>query len=109
MIEDLDQDVASGKDITLTLESLKGHKQTLESADPEIRAEFKATEKFLKDKKLPQVILDRQTKAVADYDSNYKTLKANLDSIIQLEAVRKKAESQNDRSLAQTSSPVTGW
>jgi len=98
-VEDLDKDVASGKDITLQLEALQGHKQAIESVDPQIRADFSATEKFLKDKKLPQVILDRHAKAVADYDINYKTLKGNLDSIIQLEADRKQAEAQNDHSL----------
>jgi hypothetical protein len=102
VVEELDHDIASGKDITLQLESLKGHKQTLEAADPQIRVEFNATEKFLKEKKLPAEILARHAKAVADYDTNYKTLKTNLDSIIQLETDRKKAESQNDRSLGQS-------
>ena len=100
VVEDLDKNVASGKEITLALESLKGHKQTLESADPEIRAEFAATEKFLKEKKLPQAILDRQSKTVADYDTNYKTLKANLDSVIDLESERKQAETKGDRAQA---------
>jgi len=100
VVEELDQGVVSGKDITIQLESLKGHKQALESADPEIRAEFAATEKFLKDKKLPQAILDRQAKAVADYDTNYKTLKANLDSVIVLESERKQAEAKGDRAQA---------
>jgi Transglutaminase-like superfamily len=100
-VEDLDKDVASGKDISLQLESLKAHKQALEAADPEIRAEFAATEKFLKEKKLPQVILNRQAKAVADYNANYKTLKDNLDAIVDLESKRKNAEAQNDQSLAQ--------
>jgi hypothetical protein len=100
LIENLDQDVSSGKDITLQLETLKGHQQTLEGADSSIRAEFTATETFLKGKKLPAEILDRHAKAVADYDSNYKTLKGNLDSIVRLETERKEAEGKRDRAKA---------
>lgn len=47
VVEDLDQDVTSGKEITLTLETLKGHQQDLEAADPEIRAEFASIEAFI--------------------------------------------------------------
>jgi hypothetical protein len=102
LIEDLDQEVASGKDITLTLETLKGHRQVLESTDPGIRAEFAATEKFLKEKGLPTVILDRQAQAVANYEANYKQLKDNLDSIILLESDRKKAEDKKDSAQAES-------
>ena len=44
VIEDLDQQVASGKDIAPNLEALKGHKEILMETDRAIRAEFAATE-----------------------------------------------------------------
>lgn len=101
-VEDIDLAVASGKEIALAIETLKGHQQTLESVDPEIRAEFSATGRFLKEKNLPAVIFERHAKAVADYDQNYKRLKGNLDAILSLEADRKRAEGKNDQKTAES-------
>ncbi|MBI3610460.1 MAG: hypothetical protein HY204_07145 [Nitrospirae bacterium] len=101
VVEELDQDVASGKDITLQLESLKGYKQNLEAADPEIRAEFASTEAFIKQKKLPKAILARYAKTLKEYQANLKALTDQIDALSQLEAERKQAEADNDRPLAQ--------
>jgi len=70
LIEDLDRKVADDKDITLTLGSLKAHRQIIEAADADILAEFAATETKLINKKLPAVILERHRKALADYKAN---------------------------------------
>lgn len=83
------------------VQALKTHKKALEAADPEIRAEFAATQAFLKEKNLPAVIFERHAKAVADYDQNYKQLKGNLDAILSLEADRKRAEGKNDQKTAE--------
>ncbi|MBN4054462.1 hypothetical protein JYT87_02000 [Nitrospira defluvii] len=97
VIEDLDREVADGKDITLTLASLNAHRQALEAADLEIQAEFAETEAKLKVKKLPAEILERHRKAVADYKANLKKLKSDLQAIKALQGERREAEKNRDR------------
>lgn len=101
VVADLDQQVASGKDITKTLERLNGYRKNMGEADPKIRDEFAKEEAHLKKAGLPALILDRHKKAAAEYNTNYKTLDENLDSIIRLESERKKAKSKKDKDLAQ--------
>jgi hypothetical protein len=96
LIENLDQDVSSGKDITLQLEALKGHQQTIEGADSSIRAEFASTEAFLKEKNLPKEILKRQEETVQRYQKAYNRFVHDIEEIHRLEAVRKAAAQEND-------------
>jgi hypothetical protein len=100
-VKDLDRQIASGRDITRTLEKLKGYKKNMGEADPEIRTEFAKEEAYLKELGLPALILDRHKKALSEYNTNYKTLDDNLDSMIRLETERKKAKSNKDKDLAQ--------
>ena len=60
---------------------IKAKRAEIESADSEFKKEFAATEKKLKDAKLPQEILDRHYKFVKHYEDNLKELKTNLDAI----------------------------
>ena len=101
VIENLDREIKEDKDITLSLEALKGHRQVIEAADAEIRAEFAANKAFLKEKNLPKVIFERHVEAIADYEQNYKQLKGNLDSIIRLERERRQAEGEGNRNVEQ--------
>ncbi len=100
-IENIDQQIADGQDIAINLKTLKGHRQTLAETDRAIRAEFAETEAKLKTAKLPDEILARHQKAVADYEANFQTLKDNLEAIEQLDRERKNAETQKDRTTAQ--------
>jgi transglutaminase-like putative cysteine protease len=96
LLENLDQDVSSGKDITLQLETLKGHQQSLESADSDIQAEFASTTSFLKEKKLPKEILKRQEVALQRYQKAYNRFVNDIEELHRLEAVRKAAAQEND-------------
>jgi transglutaminase-like putative cysteine protease len=62
---------------------IKTKRAEIESADSEFRKEFVATEKKLKDAKLPKEILDRHYKFVKHYEDNLKELKTNLAGIEQ--------------------------
>jgi transglutaminase-like putative cysteine protease len=62
---------------------IKIRKAEIEAADSEFRKEFAATEKKLKDAKLPKEILDRHYKFVKHYEDNLKELKTNLAGIEQ--------------------------
>jgi vacuolar-type H+-ATPase subunit E/Vma4 len=70
-----------GEDDAKEREIIKSKRTEIESADSEFRKEFAATEKKLKDAKLPQEILDRHYKFVKHYDDNVKELKTNLDDV----------------------------
>lgn len=68
---------------------LKTKKADIESCDGDIRKQFSATEKKLKDEGLPPEILDRHYNFVKHYSDNFKELKDNLDRI---EKTKTKAE-----------------
>jgi transglutaminase-like putative cysteine protease len=72
---------AKGEDDTRERETIKAKRVEIESADVEFKKEFAATEKKLKDAKLPKEILDRHYKFVNHYEDNLKELRANLDDI----------------------------
>ncbi len=100
VIDNLDQQIADGQDIAISLKTLKGHRQTLTETDQAIRAEFAETKAKLKTANLPDEILERHKKAVADYEANFQTLKDNLEAIEQLEGDQKKAEGKQDQKVA---------
>jgi hypothetical protein len=81
-IEDIDNIL---KDTTTDTETKKGKLKTkktdLEADDIEIKKTFSENEKIIKEKGLPQEILDRHRNFVKKYDDNYSELKANLDAI----------------------------
>jgi hypothetical protein len=62
-------------------EQLKLQKAAIEAADPEIRKEFAATEKRLRDAKLPGEILERHSKFVKHYDDNLAELRGNIERV----------------------------
>ncbi len=70
-----------GEDDTREREAIKAKRAEIESADGEFKKEFAATEKKLKDAKLPKEILDRHYKFVKHYENNLKELRANLDGV----------------------------
>ncbi|MBI3546323.1 MAG: hypothetical protein HY081_06980 [Gammaproteobacteria bacterium] len=57
---------------------LKVLRQDLDGLDQKAIEDFDKIEKHLKDKKLPQIILDRHAEAVKQYKTEMATLKANL-------------------------------
>ncbi len=63
------------------IEAIKAKRTEIEILDVELKKEFAATEKKLKDAKLPKEILDRHYKFVKHYEDNLNELKANLDVI----------------------------
>jgi transglutaminase-like putative cysteine protease len=75
--------LAKGEDDTREREAIKAKRVEIESADVEFKKEFAATEKRLKDAKLPKEILDRHAKFVKHYGNNLKELRTNLDDIEQ--------------------------
>ena len=75
-----------GDAVTEEIESTKAKKAEIETLDIELTKEFAATEKKLKDAKLPKEILDRHYKFVKHYENNLKELAANLDSIENVKA-----------------------
>lgn len=72
-----------GRDSVKELEIVKAKRAEIESADVELKKEFAATEKKLKDARLPKDILDRHYKFVKNYNDNLTELKTNLDAIEQ--------------------------
>ena len=79
-----------GEGATEEIEAIKAKRAEIESADVEFKKEFAATEKKLKDAKLPKEILDRHAKFVKHYEDNLKELKTNLDDV-------EKAKTTSDR------------
>jgi transglutaminase-like putative cysteine protease len=85
-------------DTTTEKARLKTMRQELDALDKQARANFDAIERHLKDKKLPQVILDRHTEAVRTYRSEMAILKSNLDSLeIAKDDTERKARAQKAR------------
>lgn len=81
-----------GEDDSRERDVIKAKRAEIESADGEFRKEFSATEKKLKDAKLPKEILDRHYKFVKNYEDNLKELRANLDGVEQ-------AKTKSDRKV----------
>ncbi len=73
----------AGEDDTREWDIIKAKRAEIESADGEFKKEFSATEKKLKDAKLPKEILDRHYRFVKHYEDNLKELRANLDGVEQ--------------------------
>ncbi len=72
-----------GEAATEEIEAIRKKKTEIESLDAELKKEFAATEKKLKDAKLPPEILDRHYKFVKHYEDNVAELRANLVGIEQ--------------------------
>ena len=81
-IEDIKSIIIDSK--TATFENrkskLKTKRDEIDSSDNEIKSQFAATEKKLKDAGLPKEILQRHYNFVKHYEDNLKELKANLDA-----------------------------
>jgi murein DD-endopeptidase MepM/ murein hydrolase activator NlpD len=76
-------EVEGKQDFTSEVAEIKKQRAEIESADIEFKKEFAATEKKLKDAKLPKEILDRHAKFVKHYEDNLAELKTNLVGIEQ--------------------------
>jgi hypothetical protein len=63
------------------IETIKTKKAEIESIDAELKAEFAATEKKLRDANLPAEILERHHKFVKHYQDNLKELIGNLEQV----------------------------
>jgi len=87
-LEDIRDNVArvekkhtKGEDDTVEREHIRAKKIEIDSLDVEFKKEFAATEKKLRDAKLPQEIVDRHAKFVKHYEDNLRELKTNLSRI----------------------------
>jgi hypothetical protein len=69
------------EDTSSAIDTINKKRAEIESLDVEIKKEFAATEKKLKDANLPKEILDRHYKFVKHYEDNLTELKTNLSSI----------------------------
>lgn len=76
-----EEKTSKNQDVTAEVAEIKTKKAEIESLDVELKKEFAATEKKLKDAKLPKEILDRHYKFVKHYEGNLKELKTNLTAI----------------------------
>ncbi len=70
-----------GEDASAEIGTIKVKRAEIESLDVDLKKEFAATEKKLKDAHLPQEILDRHYKFVKHYEDNLNELKANLEEV----------------------------
>ncbi|MEW6481998.1 MAG: transglutaminase domain-containing protein, partial [bacterium] len=59
---------------------LNDKKKEIEKLDEKLREEFKETEEFLKEKKLPEKILQRHNDFVKQYNENYKKLQERIEN-----------------------------
>ncbi len=72
-----------GEDVTAEIATIKTKRAEIESLDVDLKKEFAATEKKLKDAHLPKEILDRHYEFVKHYEDNLRELRANLDGVEQ--------------------------
>ncbi len=72
---------AKGADGTSEIEAIKSRKAEIEALDADLRKDFAATEKKLKDASLPKEILNRHNAFMKNYENNLTELKANIDAI----------------------------
>ena len=70
-----EQKSGRGDAATEEIEGIKAKKAEIELLDVELKKEFAATEKKLKDAKLPKEILDRHYKFVKHYEDNLAELR----------------------------------
>jgi hypothetical protein len=82
-VEKAGEKTDKGEDVSAEIEKIKTKRAEIESLDANFKKEFSATEKKLKDAKLPKEILDRHYKFVKHYEDNLKELKTNLDDVEQ--------------------------
>jgi Transglutaminase-like superfamily len=81
-VEGLREALADAKlDTESKKQRLKAGKAEIEALDPEIRKQFKETEKRLKDANLPAAILARHYRFVKHYDDNLAELKGNIGRV----------------------------
>ncbi|MEW6618040.1 MAG: transglutaminase domain-containing protein [bacterium] len=66
----------------IRVEELRVKEEELKELDKELRREFKETEEFLKDKKLPDKILQRHYDFVKQYEENFANLQSRLSVAI---------------------------
>jgi RHS repeat-associated protein len=85
-------------DLNTEKTQLKLRKAAIEAADPGIRKEFAATEKRLRDAKLPAEILERHRTFVKQYDDNLSELKRNMERAEKAKD-RKEAEAEIEKAL----------
>lgn len=78
-LERIETKTARGEDTKGETEELKAMRQDIDAFDNLVRQNFAAIEQQLKDKKLPQVILDRHHETVRKYQEEIATVKRNLD------------------------------
>ncbi|HEY5648278.1 MAG TPA: transglutaminase-like domain-containing protein, partial [Nitrospiria bacterium] len=102
LIDEMDEAVGSGKDISLDLETLIGHEGNLGQLNKAILAEFAETKAFITEKNLAPVIHDRHSTAVADYKKNFKELNLHLQAI-------KKLGKAKDRDLPKAVKKAKGF
>lgn len=82
-INKADDKESKSQDITAEVTEVKKQRTEIEKLDGDLKAEFAATEKKLKDANLPKEILDRHYKFVKHYEDNLKELKTNLSAVEQ--------------------------
>lgn len=70
-----------GEDASAEIRAIKAKRAEIDSLDIDLKKEFAATEKKLKDAHLPKEILDRHYKFVKHYEDNLKELRANIDDV----------------------------
>ncbi len=70
-----------GEDSSSEIEAIKSHKAEIEALDADLRKDFAATEKKLRDANLPREILNRHNAFVKNYETNLIEFKANIDDI----------------------------
>ncbi|MHB8534103.1 MAG: transglutaminase-like domain-containing protein [Sulfuricaulis sp.] len=77
----LENKLSRHEDVTEDTDDLKTLGTELEGLDQKALQDFETIGRHLKDKKLPQVILDRQAQVVRTYKKNMAALKAQLDDV----------------------------
>ncbi len=81
-VEDIEKTLTDTTSNTDTKKNrLRSKRKDVENSDVEIKKQFNDTERFLKEKGLPQEILERHYKFVKHYEDNLKELKDNLAAI----------------------------
>ncbi|MEW6104071.1 MAG: transglutaminase-like domain-containing protein [bacterium] len=84
----LEESLSETKTKTFSANVLSKKQDELLKINQKLEKEFKETEEFLKQKKLPDKILQRHYDFVKQYNENYKKLKENLDSSIKTKDTR---------------------
>lgn len=96
----LDKDLSVDQEIQTKIDQLVEQQKNVAPLDAAVEKEFSDTETFLKGKNLSVVILDRHTKAVADYREDMRQLRVNLNDLIRIQGERKQAMGRGDLKTA---------